>query len=341
MRIRPYRAFLLLLLLLGLPASGIADTAPTSEVSQRSEVTDQGRNLLLSGKIAELEALYARLVIDSARTSSGLWKSQLLLGGVYDMFVFQPQTDADWDRLESISEAWAKQSPDSAMARLVHAEVLIRRAWNRRGGGYASEVPESAWAPFKATLQRAQDYLDREEAVVSGDPEYYAMRIRIAKGLGDDAPSRVAAWFEQGVRRHPAYYPLYFDMVDYLLPKWHGDAAAVEAFAWDAVSRTHATEGEGMYARIYWYVAQSEFGNNLFLESRVDWQEMKAGFDDVVARYPAEWNIQHYAKFACLAGDMESYRRERNAMQAAPVAGAWGSDGLFARCESLAGNRVL
>jgi hypothetical protein len=38
-------------------------------------------------------------------------------------------------------------------------------------------------------------------------------------------------------------------------------------------------------------------------DSAVQWQTLKGGFADLIARYPSQWNISGYAYFACMAAD--------------------------------------
>lgn len=123
--------------------------------------------------------------------------------------------------------------------------------------------------------------------------------------------------------------------MEYNAPKWGGSAQAIEDFARAAVGRTRKTEGEGMYARIYWYAAQSQYHDQLFSQSKVDWPTMKRGIHDVLARYPDAWNLNNFARFACLAGD----RAEAQALAARvgdiPDADVWNRDrGEFQACRA-------
>ena len=78
-----------------------------------------------------------------------------------------------------------------------------------------------------------------------------------------------------------------------------------------------------MYARIYWYASQAHFQNELFTKSFAAWPRMKEGFEDVIARYPDSWNLNNYAKFACLARDKETTREILKRIQSDPVMEAW------------------
>ena len=141
----------------------------------------------------------------------------------------------------------------------------------------------------------------------------------------------------EAVAKYPNFYQLYFAALDYLVPKWHGNRKEVENFANFAVERTQSLEDMGMYARVYWYASQTQYGNGLFIESSVVWKKMKTGIDDVLARYPDQWNINNFARFACLAGDMDKAKELISRIQGDPIPKAWAGDiQHFATCKAWA-----
>lgn len=319
--------------------AGASEPATLPEPGAYVAVRRESSDLFLAKDYKALDARMAQYVAQNTRTGSGRWASGFFLEGILDG-VGEPQDAYDdsiawWDRLEKRVRGWADERPDSALARLTLAQVMVSRAWHIRGSGYASTVPASAWKPFREQLMRAQRYLESESKVASRYPEYYSSKLFIAKALGSDRKA-VDAIFEQGTSRFPGYYPLYFSMVDYLLPKWHGDAKQIEAFARDAVTRSRRTDGDGMYARIYWAAAQSQFEDALFRESSVHWKQMRSGFDDVIKRYPDQWNLQNYAHFACQAGDIETLRKLLPRIERPLLDGAWDGAMSFAACSALA-----
>jgi hypothetical protein len=125
------------------------------------------------------------------------------------------------------------------------------------------------------------------------------------------------------LEREPLFYQTYFSALQYLLPKWHGDIQEIEDFAQDAVARTRNQEGFGMYARIYWFASQTQFKNDIFNNSLVEWSQMKEGFEDVISRYPDAWNLNNYARFACLAGDKPKTMELLRRIESSVIAEAW------------------
>ena len=134
---------------------------------------------------------------------------------------------------------------------------------------------------------------------------------------------------------------MHFAMLDYLLPKWHGSALEIERFALNAAEQTRDIEGDGMYARIYWYAAQGDYKDLLFMTSFARWDQMRSGFEDVISRYPDQWNIQNFAHFACQAGDGKTLGKLLDRIARPVIAQAWAGSSSFADCERLAGRIKL
>ena len=63
---------------------------------------------------------------------------------------------------------------------------------------------------------------------------------------------------------------------------------------------------------------------------------MKAGFDDIIARYSDRWNINNYGWFACLAGDRATTKALLARIGEAPLEAVWKPAGAFGRCQMWA-----
>ena len=50
---------------------------------------------------------------------------------------------------------------------------------------------------------------------------------------------------------------------------------------------------------------------------------MKQGFEDIMARHPDPWNLNNYARFACLAHDKQKMAELMPRVYAAMVEDAW------------------
>jgi hypothetical protein len=308
--------------------------ALAGELEERAEISQKGHALFEDERFAELEALAEDYRAHGSRTSSGLWKIGILHNGIEEVDG-KNRDDKYWSALMAKSARWIAAFPQSPTARIAHASFLSSHAWAVRGGGWSRDVPKDDWPPFHRLIEQSRSYLLANKEIGKADPQWYQEMLTLARvdGSGDDAFNVL---IDEATWKYPDYYPNYFTAIEYLGPRWHGNLAAIEEFANRAVRKTREIEGQGMYARIYWYVSQMQFGERLFEDTSVVWPKMKRGIDDVLKRYPDQWNINNFAHFACLASDRKETAR-LTARVTEPIADAWAKDvSLFARCREWA-----
>jgi hypothetical protein len=109
--------------------------------------------------------------------------------------------------------------------------------------------------------------------------------------------------FRDGAAQAPLFDGLYEAMLIRLSPQWGGSEAAVREFIAAAVKNTNAREGQSMYAELYREYARRQYNRHPFKDLGIPWPLMKAGFQDLVRRYPSAWNVNTFASYACQAGD--------------------------------------
>jgi hypothetical protein len=276
-----------------------------TELEQRAAITEATKRSFLDSDLAALEQAASIYRTEKSRTVGGLWKLSAFYAGIdeaIDAYELQSERDVAFDALDKAAGDWVAKYPDSPTGHIVRSMVLTRRAWAHRGSGYASTVSDEAWPRFREYVAAARANLEANKAVASADPKWYEEMLIVARAQGWDQ-AQFENLLDEALEREPVYYPTYFMALEYLLPKWGGSLDGIEEFAQDAVRRTSQLEGDAMYARIYWYASQTQFRNDIFNNSLVDWQQMKAGFDDIISRYPDAWNLNNYAYFACMARD--------------------------------------
>lgn len=311
--------------------------AYAGELEDREVIARQMSFLFVTEEFAELDRLAEVYRSAESRTDSGLWKLTLFYIGLYVPRASGRYDAAYYEAIEEKYLRWTEQNPHSTVARIGYASTLISHAWTFRGHGPASEVPPEAWAPFREYLAKARLYLLDPGQDWRIDPQWYDVMLVLAKSEGW-SPTDFSALVDEATERHPYYYEIYFKAIGYLLPKWYGDRALIEDFAGFAVERTREREGEGMYARIYWYVSQIQYGTELFTDTQVVWSRMAKSIDDVLVRYPDQWNINNFARFACLAGDKEKTRELVARVVGRPMSAVWDDrEPFFERCRSWAG----
>ena len=312
-----------------------ADVSAAPEMEARAEIRRATQTAFVRSDFVTLNNTARSYRTAKSRTSSGLWLLTLFYSGIDDLGDTEgrdaQQRERLFAQLESRTALWTKQFPDEPVAHIAHANMLIKHAWAYRGGGVASTVARADWAPFYQYIAKARAYLEANKKVASIDPKWYEQMISIATAQGWERPA-FDSLLAEALEREPLFYQTYFGALNYLLPKWHGNITEVEAFAQNAVKRTAAIEGGSMYARIYWYASQSQFDSDLFAESRVSWPRMRDGFDDMIKRYPDAWNLNNFAKFACLAEDKAKARELMPRVSLEFVSEAWPSSQQSTAC---------
>ncbi|MBI4988792.1 MAG: DUF4034 domain-containing protein [Rhodocyclales bacterium] len=227
--------------------------------------------------------------------------------GLADYF----KTSKAWDKNQERISAYRKAMPKDPQAPILEATYWIAYAWDARGSGYASSVSADGWKHFRERLEKAKKVLEDSKSYASTNPEWYMEMLIVQAAL--DAPQRVRdATFVEGVGKYPWYLPLYFTRAEYLAPWWGGDWDSIENLSLWSVKQTKAKMGNTMYARIYWAISHAESVKNLFKDTKASWPTMKSGFDDMMRQFPeSNRNLNAYARFACDAGDKETYLKLR------------------------------
>ena len=286
-----------------------------AEYKARTEIAGKIRNYLKAEDYPGLEALYKKLNKQSERTPSGVWKLAMF-APEFKNFMQQTTRAQYWASIDERIGKWEKQFPKSVLARIFHAYALRQRALAHRGEGPGSSVSQENIDAMTTYVSEAYMLLQKFERQAASHPEWCRVMLELMPYIpGFVRNIDISA--QQYARLHPYYHELYFTAAVYLEPRWGGSFARIDALAKSAVAATSANEGRGLYARIYWYLDQFYYSGNrssrsdatLFTKTGVNWTEMRAGFDDMVARYPDPWNLNAYAYFACKAQDFKTMNR--------------------------------
>ena len=70
------------------------------------------------------------------------------------------------------------------------------------------------------------------------------------------------------------------------------------------------------------------------MDGTANWPRMKSGFEHIVKDHPDPWNLNNFAKFACMARDRDTLRGLMARIQPAVLA-AWGNMGFYQSCVEL------
>ncbi len=218
-------------------------------------------------------------------------------------------SEAYYLQLDALTGQWAREHPHSVLAQLLHVQALRSHAWFYRGNGYADTVSPAGWAGFRKYLDQALDELRRTQTLAASDASWNQLMLTTGRDLGWDQRALMGV-FEAGIAKDPDYDDLYFFMEEAMLPKWGGDLGSMERFIAGVVKKTRERRGLEMYARLYAGISYGELHQKLFSSTNASWPSMKAGFEDLLKRYPHADHRNAFAYFACMAGDRATLRTQ-------------------------------
>lgn len=340
MKLNRIPALLCVTLLFALLSTG-ARAQEHAAAKAAPKVPDLVETAFRQGDFAELERLYAiygkpglRSPLTGASRIDHFWQGI----GEVDRTNLRV-TEAYFSQLDALTQKWAADNPRSVVAQLLYANSLKAHAWFHRGEGYANTVSPAAWAGFRQYLELALDQLRRSEDLCAKDSSWNQILLSVGQGLGWDIRTLLAV-FESGVARDPEHDDLYFQMLSRLLPKWGGDLKTVDRFIASATQRMPEQRGTEMYARLYAGVSYQQVEQSLFSDTRASWPKMKAGFEDLLSRYPHADHRNMFAYFACMADDRQTLRQQLDLIGDSFERIFWGPrpERRFDECKALAQN---
>lgn len=294
--------------------------------------TDEYFALLLKGNYSELERVATAARSEDLRISDGQPVLAALYEGTAGCACANSLTDALWQLRRARLEGWRKEFPHSITARVALAAFPVYYGWFARGNNYAGSVSPEGWKLFRERVEAGRNSLEALDISAKQDEGWYASMISVALAQHWQ-PQRFDALYEEGARRHPGYLPIHFAAANYYAPEWYGSSQAYSRFVDRAVEIAGPKLGLVLYARLNW----SQGSDTMFQDGRADWKRMKNGFDELTQKYPDQWNLNHFARFACMAGDWATMRALSDKIGETPIAMAWYSDArMYFGCRAAA-----
>jgi hypothetical protein len=317
---------------------GVVETATQNEMQERQDIFDIVKRAIDSRDFAKLNAMELEYRSRRSLTPSGTWKLSFYYAGLSG-YLHKGMVDGECVYTEApFLKAWTTTQPDAPAAYIVEAHLLERNAWCNRGSGYAKTVSDGQMIAFKNGIRAARQVLEKNKAAASVDPHYYAIMadIYIADAGEEFWPSATKSGFkslmEEATEKEPYYYDFYFRAYRFYLSRWYGNKGDIDSFARMAADKTAIRNGIGTYARIYWFMSECDCGDE---NGEFDWPTLKTAMDDVISRYPNDWNAANFAKFSCENKDGEAARKYFNMMQK-DDASLWDNKGKWYECRLMA-----
>lgn len=312
--------------------------AQSPEPDENERVAADAQAALWWADFDELERQHALYQQAGQRTASGRSKLVLFRRGLGRVMNGPERAiDAYFVQMEALTLQWAQARPASALAHVLHAAALVAHAWSYRGSGYANTVPPEAWRDFERYIAKATDYLAKHEAVALSSSSGHVELLNLGKARGWQ-PAALWSIAQAGLARNVDDEGLYRDMLTAVLPKWGGSTVLVDRVINDIAKLTAPLHGDIYYSRMYAWAADAEFHHQIFKDTGASWPRMKAGYEQMLVRYPAPVNVNSLAYFACLARDKPALIDLLERIGPKPHLDVWGKNAsrTFETCKRFA-----
>ncbi|MEV7523913.1 hypothetical protein [Streptomyces sp. NPDC091371] len=157
--------------------------------------------------------------------------------------------DERWTRLELLQHiagtddawlrAWRAAEPGNCDAATLHASLMVHRAWEIRGRGYAHEVSASNMNHFRTLLPAAIEEARNAALLDPANPGPWVVMVTAARGAQYDH-ARFRPLWEGLVARAPHHYEGHWQALQYWCAKWFGSNRRMMRFARQAVRKAPA-----------------------------------------------------------------------------------------------------
>lgn len=213
-----------------------------------------------------------------------------------------PDRAFGYEKQFALLDEWIKAKPDSVAAPAVKAINMNSYAWDARGIGWSSSVTEEGWQLMGQRLEKARQMLEQLRKEGKYSPGLYAGLMTVSLGQSWERKANEEL-FAEATKRYPDYWSYYFQMGNWLAPKWHGNSGDREEFSKRSADRIGGSEGDILYARMAW-----DMGPTQFKQYNMSWDRVKKGFDALLEKYPdsdATTIKSGLARLAVAKGDNE------------------------------------
>ncbi|HVC00886.1 MAG TPA: rhomboid family intramembrane serine protease [Steroidobacteraceae bacterium] len=290
------------------------------------------QRLFLLGDYRGLEALMRRFAAARDSLPDGTSRLSGIAAGIDTLFGFGGLSIQDV--LQRTAD-WRRDVPGSINAGLVEVVALENWAWAARGHGYANAVTPQYMAVFSLRVDMAAADLADLAKRAQSDPIWY--QLSLANGLDDSDPAdRRRELFDRGWKKFPTYWPLYQAILRALMPRWGGSYGQVDGFILAMSHSDGRPLDAARYARLYTMYSDLE-GRDFdpFTAVPADWQTMKTGYEELLARYPhSDYLLNRFANFACRAEDGNTYRHLRSMIATRVLPDVWTVTHSLAKCDA-------
>jgi hypothetical protein len=318
-----------------IPRVAQAQMGATDEIAVRDEIANQTWALLEMRDFAGVERLVKTYRDRRERTPSGSFKVTLAHDTIED-FLQEGGRAPCGEQRQAYVEDWLRAAPQSPPAIIAYARDFVLQALCIRGLEAPDKVDPKVMPTVRAKLQIAADALQDNKAAGAEDPHWYVLMEEIAAYQRWDEP-KFEALHAEAVSKFGWNYAIYTWAGRYYLPRWGGSIEAFDQFARRSAERTRATDGMGLYVRLYWTAMwENELYHDLKHYSRADLGLLRTSMHDVAARYPTPWNYNIFAWISCrneMFAEAKTYTDKITGPAGYPP---WPTPAMFEACKYMA-----
>lgn len=295
------------------------------------------RQMFYEGRFVELEALGALWADGKDLLPNGY---PLLFN--FDKGLYEAMSNRDSEANDKSIKAWTKAFPQSPLPHYARAYWWMNEANLLSPYRPDERTDKKVTAAYNRRIKSAETEL---VAMKSGgkaptSPLWHQLRMTQAiLLLRPDA--EIDSIYEAGIKAYPTYAPLYWlraqDWSNEL--RGHDDghkiAPRVARVAKQMEAGTAPVYGLGGPAILMIHLQGGmslEF--DILANGMADWLHLRQSFRDLVARYPSDFFLNHFASLACRAGDRETYLTVRPRIAGHILKSVWRSNTSLDLCDS-------
>ncbi|MFE0648450.1 hypothetical protein ACFVZH_07675 [Streptomyces sp. NPDC059534] len=154
--------------------------------------------------------------------------------------------DERWARLELLQQvaregdgwldSWRAAEPGNCDAATLHASLMVHRAWEIRGSGYADDILTSDMERFQTALLAAMEEARQAALLDPANPGPWVVMVTAARGAKYRRSQFKPLW-EGLIARAPHHYEGHGQALQYWCAKWFGSDRRMMRFSRQAVRK--------------------------------------------------------------------------------------------------------
>lgn len=227
---------------------------------------------------------------------------------------------------------WSANFPDSIFPILAKSAIFLDKVNER------STASRLASAEREKILDSVITILDSVQPKLR-ESLWYAMRIEAATASGMGS-REFWALFNEATTKYAGHSAIYRKAAIHFLPKNGGSSKELDQLAQFVLNKNLGAVDSSLYAHIYDEVifGQGNYGRSAYYKTRISWPMMKLGLLETLRLSPTLWNLNRYARHACMANDIASFKEvlpEIMKISKTDLDNEWGYVDLD-RCKALA-----